>query len=152
MTDDAFAQRAAAARREWGDARTFVVGPFERYLAALGANQPWSMFSTPNRTPTRFVVEASRDGAWFFVSGVPSGAWRASFFDSERVRSFLNAVARDRAWSLADDFCDRIAQDALRANTEWTRMRCTFTSAPSASWRAPSVSEPHVDWQREVAR
>src|SRR5207253_247465 len=49
MSDEAFARRAEAVREKWVDARAVVVGPFARYLAIAGADQPWQMFSTPNR-------------------------------------------------------------------------------------------------------
>jgi len=168
-SDEVFASHAERFRRDWIGVHDHLVEPFERYLALLGAQQPWGMFSSPNRSPSRFVLEvgtlpdALADGAaaqeqWHFLSGLPPGAWRGSFFKSERTRSFINQITRHGLWSLADPFCLYVTREAYRDDPRWEQARCTFESAPASPlpWQVSGVAAPrpgpHVDYRRVVKR
>jgi hypothetical protein len=154
MSDEAFAVDAERARVRWVETRARWVAPFERYLDLVGAREPWSMFSSPNRTPSRFLLEVrgARNDDWLFLSGVPAGQWRRSFFESERVRSFINTAGRRRDTTTADALCERLARDALRERPNSVEVRCSFVSVPSPSWRSAGVAASRVDWSRVVGR
>ncbi|HEV3191231.1 MAG TPA: hypothetical protein VGY54_12070 [Polyangiaceae bacterium] len=169
VSDEMFASRAERLRADWIEVRDCLIGPFERYLTLLGAQQPWGMFSSPNRSPSRFVLEVwdPRDAPtedvvsqddWRFLSGLPPGAWRPSFFESERTRTVVNKIARNDLWSLADQFCLYVAREAFQDNRTWEQARCTFVSEPASPppWRARAVAVPtpgpHVDYRRVVKR
>ncbi len=147
VSDETFAKRAEEVRSRWLLTRALVVTPFERYLSAVGALQPWSLFSAPNRAPARFTLEVRSGGqrsssqdAWNFLSGLPAGPWRRAFFESERVRSVLNDIGRSQRWADADAFCDYIGHEALREAADRAEARCQFVAVPTPSWR-PEVSE-----------
>jgi hypothetical protein len=165
VSDETFAKRAESARTSWIATRGRVIAPIDEYLGLVGAEQPWDMFSTPNRTSARFSLEVrplvgsagnDSEAGWQFLSGLPAGPWRRSFFESERTRTVLNIISRHRIWSLADELCLRLARDALRENDQWREARCVFTSEPSPSWRvdAPrsAAGGPRVDYSRVVQR
>ena len=169
VSDEAFAGDAERLRTDWIEVHDRLIGPFERYLALLGAQQPWGMFSSPNRSPSRFMLEvwpspkaptneAASQDQWRFLSGLPPGGWRGSFFESERTRSVLNKITRYNLWSLADPFCLYVARKAFRDDRMVERARCTFVSEPASSppWRTATEAiprpGPHVDYRRVVER
>ena len=169
VSDEVFARDAERLRANWIEVHDRLIGPFERYLALLGAQQPWGMFSSPNRSPSRFLLEVWEPRAaptneavsqddWRSLSGLPAGAWRASFFESERTRSLLNNIARNDLWSLADQFCLYVAREAFQEDPSAEQARCTFVSEPASPppWRARAVAVstlvPHVDYLRVVKR
>jgi hypothetical protein len=167
VSDEAFAGDAERLRTKWIEVHDRLTRPFDYYLALLGAQQPWGMFSSPNRSPSRFVLDVGepRDATaseavlqdhWRFLSGLPPGAWRASFFESERTRSVLNKITRNELWSLADEFCLYVAREAFQDGRTGEPARCTFVSQPASPppWRASADAAPrpapHVDYRRVV--
>jgi hypothetical protein len=183
-SDEAFARTAERGRRTWIAIHGRVIAPIDVYLDAVGAPQPWDMFSTPNRTSAWFSVDVQpRPGSqlelpvgrgaaanesvrpddaqaggsgWQFLSGLPSGSWRRAFFESERTRSFLNRVDHHEDWALAEMLCRYLGRDAFEEDERLARVRCTFTSQPSPTWRAASPagtgSGPRIDHSFVVER
>jgi hypothetical protein len=156
VSDEAFARTAENLRADWIATHDRWVGPFEQYLALLGTQQPWDMFSTTNRTSARFSVEASPGRGpepaaadWRLVSGLPAGDWRRPFFESDRTRSFINHVIRRGLWSSGDELCLYLARELLREDSRWQEVRCTFRSEPSPSppWQVGTRSDakPRID-------
>ena len=166
MPDDSFARRAEAIRLGWISARERTAGPLERYLAIVGAEQPWNMFCLPSRTPPRFALEVSTlvagepvpDGEWHLLSGLPAQDWRRAFFESERTRSVLNNIESAHQWSDADDFCRYLGREALREDPARARARCTFALAPAPRppWEVGTFSKdrltPRLEYTRVVDR
>jgi hypothetical protein len=152
MSDEEFARRAISVREGWVSGRARVVAPLERYLSLLGAQQPWSMFSTPNRFPKNFVVEVrTAGGEWQFLSGLPSGAWRRSFFENERTRSWLNQIGAQELTPLFDSFCELVAGEALR-DAKWQAARCRLQRAHAIDWRHPEPAPVEDLMEKVVAR
>lgn len=156
VSDVAFADGAERARARWVETRARWLAPLERYLAWVGAPQAWSMFSSPNRSPSHFVVEvrsaSDAEDDWHYLSGLPAGPWRRSFFESERVRSLVNVAGRAHDARLADDLCFHVARLALREHGDWDKARCRLVSTPSPSWRTPERGALRVAWSRVVDR
>ncbi len=149
LSDREFARRAERVRASWVDLRGSVVAPFERYLDVAGARQPWSLFSAPNASPVCLVLDTrpapspGGEAGWRFLSGLPPGEWRRGLFDSERMRSWLNTVARSGRWDEAGSICDYLGREALREDGQWAQVRCRFVSTPSPSWR-PHANDGRV--------
>jgi hypothetical protein len=158
LSDEAFAQKAAAVRSAWVETRARVVHPFERYLSLVGAEQPWHMFSTPHRVPAHLSIEARGEaragaGEWQWISGVPKGRWRPSLFGNERVRSLVNNLEHYGNWPLAERLCARLSVELFADEPAWHEARCRVVTAPSPSWRAhPPEPPPTVEWESPVAR
>ena len=159
MSDAAFARRAEAARSWWADRHAWLASPFERYLALIGARQPWSLFSSPNRWPARFeldlrTVRTADDDGWRLLSGLPPGSWRRSFFESERVRSLLNGIVRSGRWQDAEDLCVYVARRALDEHRAAAQARCLFVATATPSWRVAASEGParRVIYSRVIDR
>jgi hypothetical protein len=153
LSDEEFAGKAAAVRGAWVAARARVVHPFEEYLSLVGAQQPWHMFSTPQRVPVRLLIEArAGDGEWQWISGVPAGRWRPSLFRNERMRSLVNNVQHNGYWPLAERLCERLSADLFADEPAWREARCRVVAAPSPSWRARVEAPPVVEWASPVER
>ena len=153
VSDQAFADKAAAVRTAWVETRGRVVQPFERYLSLVGAEQHWHMFSTPRRAPPRFAVEARDTGReWQWIAGVPSGRWRPSLFGNERTRSLINNLEHHGHWPLAELLCARLSARLVADEPVWREARCRVVVAPSPSWRAPVDRTPSIEWESPVER
>jgi hypothetical protein len=128
-------------RAAWLSSRARILGPFDAYQRLVGAQQPWQMFSAPNRAPARLVIEVMSAGglAWSFVGGLPLGDWRPLLFNSERLRSFTNATAREADHAQLDALCDALGRLALADHAGATQARCRvlLQRSPALGQRGP---------------
>lgn len=158
-SDESFAAQMLAIRETWLEWRAPIVGPFEAYLDLVGAQQPWRMFTTANREPPRFVLEGHRaqqadpEKDWQFLSGLPAGDWQRSFFESERTRSFLNAVGRYDSTDQEDAFCRIVGSRALDENPDLAQVRCSFVHVPTTPMHAGiGLPDARISYRLVVGR
>jgi hypothetical protein len=151
-----FADWAVATGRSWVAWRLWLLSPAMKYLELVGGGQEWHMFSSPNRMPSRFVLDARPVAladdfeGWQWLSGLPAGSWRPELFRSERMRSLINAVARYDGGPLSESLCLHFAAELSK---EWAQVRCRFIRVESRSWRAPdAVPHEEVVFQRVVSK
>jgi hypothetical protein len=156
-TDAELEARAYIAARQWSDLREQALRPLTPYREGVGVRQPWNMFVSPDRVPSRLHIELEYGDRrrLLYVARSDDFAWRRTFFDHDRVRAALFRFAwphYERRWHA---FARRMAQVALEEHPDATGVQAWFTrtaTPPPGQAPGPSRRVAEVAFSREELR
>lgn len=137
MPHDVFTDRAWEAAVRLQRAQHAVLAPVARYERWTGTAQQWTMFVAPDRSPSRFVLEAAgADRArWteLYRARSDEAAWLRPALDHERLRSSIFRWAWPSRARSFQHGCEALSARVFDARPDVTRVRCRFEVEPTAS-------------------
>jgi hypothetical protein len=111
--------------------------PFRPYVHYAHTNQGWSLFSQPQTTPVRVIVEVQQPGVGFrriYESRSSTHTWRRAEFDHNRIRKFVGRIGRRSTrqlyWQLGDWIARMAARDFPSAGFVRVQLYRYRTAAP----------------------
>lgn len=123
----------------WTRAREAVVVPLYPYLDAVGARQPWRLFTAPHRYPSRLEIAVETGGVTedVYVARSSEHTWMRARFDDVRMRKAIYLFGWPGRQKTYDSFCRWVARQAARDFPDADRVRVRFwrykTPSPAAS-------------------
>lgn len=137
MPRDAFTERAWDVAVRIQRVQHAVLAPVSLYERWTGTAQQWTMFVAPDRSPSRFVLEAAdaAGGRWteLYRARSDTAAWLRPALDHERLRSSIFRWAWPSRARSFQHGCEALSARVFAARPDVTRVRCRFEVEPTAS-------------------
>ena len=105
-----------------------VQGVFRPYAKLTGCFQGWTMFGSVPLDSERLEIQVRKGGAWtpLYVAGSTDATWRRSFFENERMRTWLHSTGAKGKRARFTQFADWVAGEVRAEDPEALAVRVQF--------------------------
>lgn len=137
------------------EGRNALRRPVEPYLDYTGCEQPWRLFSAPDRVPSRMQVLVHHRGTVLeepiFEERSERYTWMAPFFGHARMRRAVYWYGWPPTWGGRGEFCEWLSRRIFPENPTVDYVRCRYFRGPSPSpAEARANVAPRGEWHGDT--